>query len=70
MNSDWITSGRTSGGGGDVVEDLSERNRRAIDELKVGLGAGFQLGPDLAVVGVENRQPALARARDGTCWRW
>ena len=69
MKRAWITSGRTARGG-DVVQDLLEGDRRAIDELEVGLGAGFELGPDFAVVGVQDRQPALRRAAGGTCWRW
>ena len=56
--------------GGDVVQNLLKRNRRAVDELEILFRAGFELGPDLAVVGVEDRQPSLARAAGGTCWRW
>ena len=46
-------------GGRDVVQDLAERNRRALDEVVVLVGAGFELGPDFAVVLVEDRQAAL-----------
>ena len=47
------------GGGGDVVQNLAERDRRALDEVVVLVGAGFELGPDFAVVLVEDRQAAL-----------
>ena len=58
MNRAWITSGRDAGRGGDVVQNLPERNRRAIDELEILGGAGFELGPDFAVVLVEDLQAA------------
>ena len=46
-------------GGRDVVQDLAERDRGALDEVVVLVGAGFELGPDFAVVLVEDRQAAL-----------
>ena len=46
-------------GGRDVVENLAERDRRALDEVIVLVGARFELGPDFAVVLVENCQAAL-----------
>src|SRR5207244_3038920 len=43
-------------GSRDVVEDLLKWNRRAIDEPEVFGCAGFELGPDFAVVLIEDFQ--------------
>ena len=48
-----------SGGGRDVLQDAGERDPRAVDRLEVLLGAGIQLGPDLALIGVQDLQAAL-----------
>src|SRR4029079_4577863 len=42
-----------------VVQYLPKRNRRSLDKVVILVGARFKLGPNLAVVLIEDRQPTL-----------
>ena len=64
MNSDWITIGRTLRGRGDVIQNLPQWNRGALDELIVAFGAPFELCPYLALIASRISKPRR------TCCRW
>ena len=59
MNSDWMTSGLTCAGFGDVSQDRFEPKGSAIDLLEIGFRAGVQLRPDFAPVFVQDAEGSL-----------